>query len=448
LLKFYAFFAINIRYPNCLTDFLFFLRIMFRVNCFKEVVFSVPFVAASLWLVCPSFALDQLKPDQSTVGKISTKTEPERSVKQAPLLAKRTSAGTPHSRELVAGKRNKPSEVPVRSQNTEGVKLPDDDSFDLLSRDPLDLLPLRNIKPLYTAPRLPREGVWDTSFMPRDQTGRPIIYRTFYRPSVEFPNAVVHMMVVDMDKVRIRYYVGSQEPGARKAVSRVETELRPHLVAVTNAMWMQKHSRGAGAIFRGRVLYPMVDGMATLIVFKNGRVDILEWNSRMSTRNIQDARQLRHLIVKDGMVVRTIRVKGRTEDAEIGLGFLLGRGEKNVDGRRFWFAAHRSAFGIREDGNLVFAVGHHVSTKDLAKALVLAGCQRAIHGDANPSNIVGNLYLRDPKGHFLTKVRLSPEQSGYTLKRYEDGYTKDFFGFFYKDAAGTRYSRRAGKRRR
>ena len=137
------------------------------------------------------------------------------------------------------------------------------------------------------------------------------------------------------------------------------------------------------------------------------------------------------------MVVQSIARGGRKEDAEIGLGFLLGGGGKNLDGQHVWFVAHRSAFGIRKDGNLVFAIGHHIGSKDLAKALVLAGCERGMHADANPDNIVGNLYIRDSFGNLVTKLKLSPEQSKYTLNRYEDGYTKDFFAFFTK---GTRAS--------
>jgi hypothetical protein len=96
-----------------------------------------------------------------------------------------------------------------------------------------------------------------------------------------------------------------------------------------------------------------------------------------------------------------------------------------------WFIASRSAFGIRPDGNLVFAVGHHISTKDLAKAMVLAGCERAIHGDANPHNVLGNLYFVGGDGSIVKKEKLSPEQRNGTLDRYVDKtYTSDFFGFF------------------
>ncbi len=183
-------------------------------------------------------------------------------------------------------------------------------------------------------------------------------------------------------------------------------------------------------MFRGKVIYPMVDGMATIIAYKDGSVDIREWNSEIPVNLVRDARQPRHLIVKNGMVVQSISKGNHREDAEIGLGFLLGGGGKNLDGQHFWFVAHRSAFGIRKDGSLVFAIGHHIGSKDLAKALVLAGCDRGLHGDANPDNIVGNLYIRDSFGNLVRKIGLSPEQSKYSITRYEDGYTKDFFAFF------------------
>ena len=96
----------------------------------------------------------------------------------------------------------------------------------------------------------------------------------------------------------------------------------------------------------------------------------------------------------------------------------------------FWFLANRTAFGVRDDGNLVFAMGHHVGTKDLAKALVLAGCKRAIHGDANIHNIVCNFYFRDENNKIIKRDRLSPEQLQYTMKRYDQGYAKDFFAFY------------------
>jgi hypothetical protein len=163
-----------------------------------------------------------------------------------------------------------------------------------------------------------------------------------------------------MKKTFMQYYVGSQEPAARAAVSEVEPNMRSRLVAITNAMWMQRHSKGAGAIFRGRMIYPMVDGMATLIVYADGSVDIQEWSCDIPVHLVRDARQLRHLIVKNGIIVRSVLRKGRLEDSEIGLGFLLGGGEKNYEAN--CDGAHRSAFGIHKD-EPVFVIGHHIGTR-------------------------------------------------------------------------------------
>ncbi len=360
------------------------------------------------------------------------------------LLAQSTPKSGPSAGPVSAGKANtgvpavgqgKLPQASSKETSSDTVMLPERGEFNLLARDPLNMLRLDNIKPLYTSPALQGEGVWESSGSPRDNQGRPIVYKTFYRPSVDFPNAVVYMMVIDMNLTFMRYYVGSQEPAAQRGNSEVENNMRAKILAVTNAMWMQRHSKGAGAIFRGRPVYPMIDGMASLLVYKDGSVDIREWSDDIPVPLIQDARQLSYLIVKDGMVVQSVLRRGRLEDSEIGLGFLLGGGGKDQDGKHFWFVAHRSAFGIRKDGNLVFAIGHHIGSKDLAKALVLAGCERGMHADANPDNIVANLYIRDTFGNMVRKAKLSPEQANYTLNRYDDSYTKDFFAFFLKDAA-------------
>jgi hypothetical protein len=328
-------------------------------------------------------------------------------------------------------------------------------------KQPFSKLELKRIPPLYSSPRLPGEGVWTGEGMPVTAEGRPAVYRTSYRPSVDRPNAIVHMLLFDMKRISMQMYIGSAEPEAPENASQIEPEKVSRLLVITNAMWKQKHSGDAGAIFRGRVIRDMFPGMATLVVYKDGSVDILEWNDGIPVSLIQDARQLRHLIVKNGKVVRKVVKAGQSTDSEIGLGFLLAEEEEGAPVTTYWggyylrkrtginfdedwYIATRSAFGIRPDGNLVFAVGHHLSTKDLAKAMVLAGCIRAIHGDANPHNVLGNLYYTDTAGNIVKKAKLSPEQKDYTLGRYVDKtYTSDFFAFYCKkDRKGSRWAER------
>jgi Phosphodiester glycosidase len=303
-------------------------------------------------------------------------------------------------------------------------EIPVEESGGVFPRPPI-------IKPLYSSPVLVGEGVWSSEGTPRDADGHPLVYKTAYRPSVEYPNAVVYMAVFDITRLRPRLFIGQTEPGIYEIANVPESEDLSKIVAITNAMWMQQHARGAGAIFRGREVYPMVSGMATLIIYQDNSVDIREWSSDIPRHLVRDARQLRHLIVKDGLVVEKVARRGKIKDAEIGLGgFLVDKSGRSTMRSKYWFLADRSAFGIREDGNLVFAMAHHCSTKDLAKALVLAGCKRAIHGDANIHNIVCNFYFRNDEDRIVQREKLSPEQKKYTMRRYDRGYSKDFFAFY------------------
>lgn len=307
---------------------------------------------------------------------------------------------------------------------------------------------VRNITPLYSEPKLRKEGVWKVEDVSGGHDPAPLIYRTFYRPSAEYPNAVVYMMLMNMKHISARLYLGSAEPYRAGASSKVEDERRPQLLAVTNALWQTKHAGKGGIIHRGTVLKKMEPGVATIVRYKNESIDIIEWSDAIDAADVGDARQLKHLIVKDGKVVSVMTKRGKKVSAEIGLGSLLDEqrpvitvpGETpeakptsklNFTSGDLWFLATRSAFGIREDGNLVFAVGHHIGTVDLAKALVLAGCVRAMHGDANPGNAVGVIYCTNGNGEIVKTDRLSPFQDRSTAVRYVKGsYPKDFFAFF------------------
>lgn len=290
-----------------------------------------------------------------------------------------------------------------------------------------------DIPPLYASPQLEGEGVWTAEDLPTGADGRSLIYRTVYRPSLEFPNSIVYMAVFDMNRLRPRLFIGQTEPGIYQITHVPQNEDLSRIVAITNAMWMQQHSRGAGAVFRGQVVYPLVPGMATMVTYNDDSVDVLEWTDDIPLSMVKDARQLRHLIVKDGKVVEEVLKNGKTQEAEIGLGgFLIDTQGRSTMGNKVWYLANRTAFGIRDDGNLIFAMGHHVGTRDLARALVLAGCKRAIHGDANIHNIVCNFYFRGDNNKITKRDRLSPEQLQYTMKRYDQGYAKDFFAFYEK----------------
>ena len=152
-----------------------------------------------------------------------------------------------------------PVQLPVENseKQAEPVTL-DDSSPDLESKidrpdnvDPLFPKPPR-IPPLYTSPPLEAEGIWTSDEMPQASDGRPLMYKTVYRPSVDFPNSIVYMALFDISRLKTRLFIGNTEPGMYEISYMPERESLSKIVAITNALWMQQHARGAGAIFRGR----------------------------------------------------------------------------------------------------------------------------------------------------------------------------------------------------
>jgi hypothetical protein len=306
-----------------------------------------------------------------------------------------------------------------------------------------------DIKPLYTNPGMKGEGIWKRlNLRPGDDTA-PAMYTTFYRPSERFPTAIAHMLLMEMKGIMMDLYLGAAEPLRKKgAPAKVEKQKQPRLLAITNALWQSRHTGRSGIIYDGVVLREMAVGKATIVVYKNNSVDLLEWNDQIPIPKVKHARQLKHLILKKGKVVTHLEKGGKKVSAEIGLGSLLNeerpvtkipptrKGEKpkyklNLTSGDLWFIATRSAFGIRPDGNLVFAVGHHIGSIDLARALALAGCERGMHGDANPGNAIGILYHRNKAGKLVELQRLSPSQHKSTVWRYlKRSYPKDFFAYF------------------
>ena len=107
-----------------------------------------------------------------------------------------------------------------------------------------NVMSLKDIPPLYTSPKIDGEGIWVSADTPVSGDGKPLIYKTVYRPSVEFPNTVVYMAVFDMSRLKPRLFIGRAEPGIYKVSNAPPVAPLSKIVAITNAMWMQQHSKG------------------------------------------------------------------------------------------------------------------------------------------------------------------------------------------------------------
>ncbi len=101
-----------------------------------------------------------------------------------------------------------------------------------------------SIPALYTSPPLEGEGVWTSDEMPQGSDGRPLVYKTVYRPSIDFPNSIVYMALFDISRLKTRLFIGNTEPGMYEISYVPERESLSKIVAITNALWMQQHAHG------------------------------------------------------------------------------------------------------------------------------------------------------------------------------------------------------------
>jgi hypothetical protein len=84
----------------------------------------------------------------------------------------------------------------------------------------------------------------------------------------------------------------------------------------------------------------------------------------------------------------------------------------------------RSALGITDNGQLVWAAGEHLSPAMIAQALIDAGVLRAVELDINPEWIAGYLYIHHGGGP--TAAPVVPGQLGIP-GRLLAPYSRDFF---------------------
>ena len=133
------------------------------------------------------------------------------------------------------------------------------------------------IKPLIH-PALKGEGVWHPAGA---HTGpNPPVLLTTFRSDPEYPQFVAGVAWIDASQTHLSYVPGLAEPPeiAHRGPAEVPTSLRKRLVATFNGGFPLETSN-AGLIFRGETVAPMVNGIATVVEYRDGRIDIVKWES-------------------------------------------------------------------------------------------------------------------------------------------------------------------------
>jgi hypothetical protein len=266
--------------------------------------------------------------------------------------------------------------------------------------------------PLVVDPALPNEGRWQPTG-PLTQ-GVPSLYVVQFRADDVYTSQLTSAVWCDPTMLRVRLVPGAREPGGAWPVpSSIVDDARRTIVAAFNGGFRFKDAHG-GFFFGGNEAVPLQNGAASIVIAKNGRINIGMWGRDMSMNPDVDA-VLQNL---------TLLVDGGQIDPAIGHNDTRAWGA-TLKGR---IAVARSGIGVTADGALIYVAGPALTAKSLAESLQRAGAVRAMTLDINPEWVTFNLFEHpDPADPtVVTGVKLYPEMQR-SADRYLDTESRDFF---------------------
>jgi Phosphodiester glycosidase len=267
-----------------------------------------------------------------------------------------------------------------------------------------------NVKPLIQ-PALPGEGVWRPAAAHAGP--RPPVLLTTFRSDPEYPQFVAGVAWIDSKRTHLAYVPGLAEPPeiSHRGPAEVPPSLRRRLVATFNGGFPLETSN-AGLVARGKTIAPMVNGIATLVEYRDGRVDVVRWeHGPEPNRHVWFAKQNLPTIVYEG------RLNPNLSD-----GPEWGATVNNAV--QVW----RSGLGIDRHGNLIYAVANYQTVGSLAEILRRAGAVRALELDINEDWVSFITYRHPGAGE--------PSQLLPDIYRPADRYLspdeRDFFAVYAK----------------
>ena len=222
------------------------------------------------------------------------------------------------------------------------------------------------IKPVFAHP-LPREGVWEQTGPLVD--GRPPVLVTTFRTERDYPRIVAYVAWFDHTRAALGFYPGRYEPpnAPVRGPMSVPFSQRWRLLATFNGgfTYIDGHN---GSTVNGLTNEPLKDGLATLIGYRDGRVDIKIWSGGPNAgRNVAFARQSLPPIIWHGRLNPALNDSSQW-------GATLGNAV------RVW----RTGVGIDRRGNLIYAAANDQTVITLAQILQRAGAVKAMQFDINP----------------------------------------------------------------
>lgn len=200
----------------------------------------------------------------------------------------------------------------------------------------------------------------------------PSIYTTTFLPNASPAGVVGYAAWIRTSTTDLALYLGYEGPGPAAGLPRGPEQVPPtvnsRLLATFNSGFYSKDGP-AGFYVHHTLYYPMVHGLATVVRYTNGTVNIVPWSSGARPGpNVLMARQNLPLLVNGGVPTPLSRNNAAW-------GVTLGLVPD------VW----RSALGIDKNGNLFYAAAPSQTSATLAALMVQLHAVRAMQLDINPA---------------------------------------------------------------
>ena len=242
--------------------------------------------------------------------------------------------------------------------------------------------------------------------------GAPSVMTTTFVPNPALPSVVAYAGWFRSTSTDLALYPGYEGPGPTtlpRGPEEVPAIARGRLLATFNSGFYEKD--GAAGFYTNHTLYyPMIHGLATVVRYTNGTVDVVAWaGGARPGPNVVMARQNLTLLVSDGAPTPL-----SANNAAWGL---------TLHGVA---AVWRSALGVDAQGNLIYAAAPLQTGQSMAVIMSRLHCVRAMELDINPEWPIMVTYGQRGAGSpqlFVPNPNQIPGRFLYTS-------TKDFFAVF------------------